>query len=215
MDDVPRELEKSFAGFPRSYPDGMDDTDVDAIAYSPAGFIWDNVLAHGKTFRNYGEWMMSRANWRNTQRHKDKVAWTNFWNDYAHGSNSTRLESRVAIESLRPYSNTNTVGWDLNVPDQMRAAEFIKELRRYETNGGFPNFIYVFLPNDHTGGTDSKLPTPGAMVADNDLAFGKIVEAVSHSRFWPETCIIAIEDDPQDGWDHVSGYRTTCYVVSP
>lgn len=203
------------ADFPRSYPGGKTRDDNDALAWASSGFIWDNVLAHGKTFRNYGEWMMSRANWRHPARHKDKVAWTNFWNDYAHGSNSTRLESRVAIESMRAHSNTNTVGWDLNVPDQMRAAEFIKELRRYETNGGFPNFIYVFLPNDHTGGTDSKLPTPGAMVADNDLAFGRIVEAVSRSRFWPETCIFAIEDDPQDGWDHVSGYRTTCYVVSP
>ena len=58
-------------------------------------------------------------------------------------------------------------------------------------------------------------PTPAAYVADNDLAFGRIVDAVSHSRFWPETCIFAIEDDPQDGWDHVSGYRTTCYVASP
>jgi YVTN family beta-propeller protein len=200
--------------FPRSYPNGKTRDDPDALAWASSGFIWDNVLAHGKTFRNYGEWMMSRAGWR-TGGHKDKVAWTNFWNDYAHGSNSTRLESRVAIESMRAYSNTNTVGWDLNVPDQMRAAEFIKELRNFETNGGLPDFIYLFLPNDHTGGTDPKLPTPGAQVADNDLAFGKIVEAISHSQFWPETCLIAIEDDPQDGWDHVNGYRTTCYVVSP
>jgi YVTN family beta-propeller protein len=200
--------------FPRSYPGGKTRDDNDALAWASSGFIWDNVLAHGKTFRNYGEWMFSRAGWQNP-RHKDKIAWTNFWNDYAYGSNQTRLESRVGIESLRPHSNTNTVGWDLNVPDQMRAAEFIRELRHFETNGGFPEFIYLFLPNDHTGGTDPKLPTPGAQVADNDLAFGKILEAISHSRFWPETCVFAIEDDPQDGWDHVSGYRTTCYVVSP
>ena len=200
--------------FPRSYPNGKTRDDPDALAWASSGFIWDNVLAHGKTFRNYGEWMMSRAGWRDRKR-RDKIGWTNFWNDFAYGSNSTRLESRVAIESMRAYSNTNTVGWDLNVPDQMRAAEFIKELKSFETNGGFPDFIYLFLPNDHTGGTDPKLPTPGAQVADNDLALGKIVEAISHSKFWPETCLIAIEDDPQDGWDHVSGYRTTCYVVSP
>jgi YVTN family beta-propeller protein len=200
--------------FPRSYPGGKTRGDEDALAGASSGFIWDNVLAHGKTFRNYGEWMMSRARWRD-QRRREAVAWTNFWNDFARGSNSTRLESRVAIESLRAYSNTNTVGWDLNVPDVMRAAEFIKELRRFETNGGFPNLLYLFLPNDHTAGTDSKYPTPGAMVADNDLAFGRVVEAVSHSRFWSNTVIFAIQDDPQDGWDHVSGYRTTCYVVSP
>lgn len=200
--------------FPRSYPNGKTRDDPDALAWASSGFIWDNVLAHGKTYRNYGEWMMSRARWRDGQR-KEKIGWTNFWHDFVHGGNQTRLESRVAIESMRPFSNTNTVGWDLNVPDQMRAAEFIKELRHYETNGGFPDFIYLFLPNDHTGGTDPKLPTPGAQVADNDLAFGKIVEALSHSRFWADTCLFAIEDDPQDGWDHVSGYRTTCYVVSP
>jgi len=200
--------------FPRSYTGGKNREDVDALAWASSGFIWDNVLAHGKTFRNYGAWMMSRAGWRDRRR-GGRPGWRDFWNDYVHGSNYTRLESRVGIESLRPYSNTNTVGWDLNVPDVMRAAEFIKELRYVETNGGFPEFIYLFLPNDHTGGTDSKYPTPGAMVADNDLAFGQIVEAISHSRFWPETVLFAIEDDPQDGWDHVSGYRTTCYVVSP
>ena len=75
--------------------------------------------------------------------------------------------------------------------------------------------MILFLPNDHTGGTSSHYPTPGAQVADNDLALGQILEAVSHSRFWPETCLFAIEDDPQSGWDHVSGYRTTCYVASP
>jgi hypothetical protein len=75
--------------------------------------------------------------------------------------------------------------------------------------------IILFLPNDHSGGARSDYPTPGAQVADNDLALGRVVEAVSHSRFWPETCLFAIEDDPQAGWDHVSAYRTTCYVVSP
>ena len=75
--------------------------------------------------------------------------------------------------------------------------------------------MIIFLPNDHTAGASASHATPGALMADNDLGFGLIVEAVSHSKFWPETCIFAIEDDPQNGWDHVSGYRTTCYVVSP
>jgi hypothetical protein len=202
------------ADFPRSYPGGKNREDSDALAWASSGFIWDNVLAHGKTFRNYGAWMMSRARWHDSRR-RAPVGWRDFWNDHAYGSNHTRLESRVGIETLRPHSHTNTVGWDLNVPDVMRAAEFIKELRHFETNGTLPDFIYLFLPNDHTGGTDSKYPTPGAMVADNDLAFGQVVEAISHSRFWPQTVLFAIEDDPQDGWDHVSGYRTTCYIVSP
>ena len=75
--------------------------------------------------------------------------------------------------------------------------------------------MVVWLPDDHTTGTRYGAPKPEAQVADNDLAFGQIVEAVSHSQYWSNTCIFAIEDDPQDGWDHVSGYRTTAYVISP
>jgi len=96
----------------------------------------------------------------------------------------------------------------------MRAAEFIRELRDFETNGGFPDLIILYLPNDHTGGDKTDYPVPGSQVADNDLALGKVVEALSHSRFWSDTCLFAIEDDPQAGWDHVSGYRTTCYIAS-
>src|SRR5258705_354470 len=106
-------------------------------------------------------------------------------------------------------------GWNMDVPDVFRAAQFIKDLREYERQGSLPNLIIICLPNNHTSGTKAHSPTPAAQVADNDLAFGQIVEALSGSRFWKETCIFAIEDDPQSGWDHVSGYRTTAYVVSP
>jgi hypothetical protein len=188
---------------------------MDALAWSSSGFIWDNALAHGKTFRNYGEWMISEANWIDKKGHKDKPKWQDFWNDYKTGTNLTRLASRPGIESLRKYSPTNVVGWDLNVPDVMRAAKFITALKQFETDGQLPDFVMLFLPGDHTGGTRGKTPTPGAQLADNDLAFGQVVEALTHSSFWPETCLLAIEDDPQAGWDHVSGYRTTCYVVSP
>jgi len=88
-------------------------------------------------------------------------------------------------------------------------------LREFELQGYLPNLIIICLPNNHTSGTKAHSPTPAAQVADNDLAFGQIIEALSHSRFWKETCIFAIEDDPQAGWDHVSGYRTTAFVVSP
>jgi len=96
-----------------------------------------------------------------------------------------------------------------------RAAQFIKELKEFERTGDFPNLAIICLPQDHTSGTAAGSPTPAAQVADNDLAFGQIVEALSHSRFWEQTCILAVEDDPQAGWDHVSGYRTTAYVISP
>src|SRR5690349_12820405 len=78
-----------------------------------------------------------------------------------------------------------------------------------------PRMVLICLPNDHTSGTSAGSPTPAACVADNDLAFGQIVEALSQSPFWKEMAIFGIEDDPQAGWDHVSGYRTTAYVISP
>ncbi len=98
---------------------------------------------------------------------------------------------------------------------QYRAAEFIKELKEFEKNDNFPNFIIMLLPNDHTSGTRPGMPTPQAAVADNDLALGQIVEAISASKFWKETCILVTEDDPQDGLDHVDGHRTVGMVISP
>ena len=119
------------------------------------------------------------------------------------------------VETLRPYIRVDRPSWGLDVPDQVRCAKFIEDLKRYEQAGTFPEFTIIWLPNDHTSGTKAGSPKPEAQVADNDLAFGKIVEAVSHSAFWKDTCIFGIEDDPQNGWDHVSGYRTTAYVISP
>ncbi|MBI4605995.1 MAG: phosphoesterase, partial [Planctomycetes bacterium] len=207
-------MEKSFAGFPRSYPDGMDDDDVDALAYAPSGFLWDNALAHGKTLRDYGEFAISTTAWKDRSR-KERPKFIDVYRDFMAGTGLIEIGSRPAIESLRPHLVANTVGWDMDVPDIFRAQRFIEELRRFEETGAFPDLVIICLPNDHTSGTKAGMPTPAAHVADNDLAFGRIVEAVSHSRFWKETCIIAIEDDPQDGWDHVSAYRTTAYVASP
>jgi hypothetical protein len=109
---------------------------------------------------------------------------------------------------------TNTASWDLDVPDVVRAGQFVKDLRQFEQAGNFPNFIILWLPSDHTSGTRFGSPTPAAQVADNDLAVGQVVDAVSHSRYWRDTCIFAVEDDPQSGADHLSGFRTTAYVAS-
>ncbi len=207
-------MEKSFAGFPRSYPDGMEDKDIDALAYSPQGFLWDNALAHGKSLRVYGEFAITRKSWKDPAR-KGDPKFLDHYREFLDGTDTINLRSEPAIESLRPYLATNTVGWDLAVPDVFRAAQFIKELKQFEQSGRFPDLVIVCLPNDHTSGTSEDAPTPGAQVADNDLALGRMVEALSHSRFWPQTCILAIEDDPQAGWDHLSGYRTTAYVISP
>jgi hypothetical protein len=103
----------------------------------------------------------------------------------------------------------------METPDQYRADVVLQELAEFEAKGEFPQLVFLCLPNDHTSGTKAGCPTPGACMADNDLAFGRIVEALSKSRFWPQMAIFGIEDDPQAGWDHRSGYRTTCYVASP
>lgn len=207
-------MEKSFAGFPRSYPDGMEEHDIDALAYAPTGFIWDNALAHGKTLHDYGEFTMGFSGWKDPS-NKKEAGFLDFYNDFINQTGLMNIGCVPAIESLRPYIMTNTIGWDLSVPDLFRAAQFIKELHQFEAAGKMPDLTIICLPNDHTSGTKAGLPTPAAQVADNDLAFGRIVEAISHGPFWKDTCIFAIEDDPQDGWDHVSGYRTTAYVISP
>jgi hypothetical protein len=103
----------------------------------------------------------------------------------------------------------------MRVPDQVRAKLFIEELADWEKRGSMPNLVYVFLPCDHTSGTRPNTPTPRAMVADNDLALGRIVEALSKSKFWPTTCIFAVEDDPQNGFDHVDAHRTVGLAISP
>ncbi len=207
-------MERSFAGFPRSYPDGMGDDEVDALGYSPAGFIWDNAIAHGKSLRDYGEFAITEKSWKDKTRN-GKLKFLDHYNDFVQGTDTINVSSRPAIESLRPYLVTNTVGWDMDVPDVFRAAQFMKDLRKFEQNGEFPNFTMICLPNDHTSGTKQGSPTPAAHVADNDLALAQIIESISKSRFWKETCIFVIEDDPQNGWDHVSAYRTVAFVVSP
>lgn len=203
-------LEKSFAGFPRSYPYYGDD----AMAYASSGFIWDNVLAHAKTLRIYGEFTRDSAEWKNSKK-RGSPDFLDCYHDFVNGTGLVETKSWATIESIKPYLCTNYVGFLLRVPDVYRAKRFIDELKEFERAGDFPNLTIMLLPSDHTSGTKHGSPTPSAKAADNDLAFGQIVEAVSHSKFWKDTCIFAIEDDPQAGFDHVSSYRTTAYVVSP
>jgi YVTN family beta-propeller protein len=207
-------MEKSFGGWPRSYPDGMGPDEADALAYAPTGFLWDNALRHGKTLRDYGEFTMADVRWADPKR-KGDIDWAASWREYNHPTGEILFGSVPAIESLRRHIAAKTVGWSMEVPDQFRARTFIQELGEFEKSGKFPDLTIICLPNDHTTGTKEGTPKPTSHAADNDLAFGRIVEAISRSRFWKETVIVAIEDDPQDGWDHVSGYRTTAYVISP
>jgi YVTN family beta-propeller protein len=203
-------LEKSFGGFERSYPYWGGDP----LAYAASGFLWDNALAHGLTFRDYGEFVRADIQ-------PASATWADIYADYL---NSTRkggappavsVRATTTLDSLRPHLCPSFIGFPGKVQDVYRAAEFIKELRQFEALGRLPNLIMMLLPNDHTVGTRPGYPTPSAMVADNDLALGRIVEAVSHSKFWPTTCIFVVEDDPQAGLDHVDGHRTVAFVISP
>ena len=197
-------IEKSFGGFVRSYPYDGDD----AMAYASSGFIWDYVLRAGLSFRNYGEFVQANIE------PKD-ASWTDIYNDYLNNTNKVSIRSSTELHTLEPYIAPTFVGFPGSVPDVYRAREFIKEFNEFEKNGEFPNFTIMLLPNDHTVGTREGFPTPRATVADNDLALGQIVEAVSKSRFWKETVIFVIQDDPQAGLDHVDGRRTVALCISP
>jgi YVTN family beta-propeller protein len=207
-------MEKSYAGFPRSYPAGGSKGNEDAMAYSPEGFIWDNVVAHGGSLRDFGEFTASHREWKDPAR-RGRPRFLDIYNNLIDRTDKVAIWSEPNIPSVQPFMESNTVGFDLNVPDIFRAAQFGKALKRFEAAGSFPNFVIIWLPNDHTSGTKPATPTPNAHVADNDLALGQIVDSLSHSPFWKDSSLFAIEDDPQAGWDHVSGYRTTAYVAGP
>jgi YVTN family beta-propeller protein len=197
-------LERAFGGFTRSYPVDGDD----ALAFASSGFLWDNALAHQKTFRNYGEFT------RTTYDPKG-ATWADVYQDYQAGTRRVKIRVEPNVASLKPHTHPGYPGFPLLTPDVYRARLFLDELKAYERKGELPNLLIVFLPCDHTVGTRPGSPTPRAMLADNDLALGRIVEAVTRSKFWPETCIFVVEDDPQFSFDHVDGHRSVALAVSP
>ncbi|MEI6197577.1 MAG: YncE family protein, partial [Verrucomicrobiota bacterium] len=154
-------VEREFAGWPRSYPSGGDENDRDALAYSPAGFIWTDALAHGKTIRDFGEFTRPKKHWQNPAR-KDKLTYLDCYRDFLNGSNAVVYACEPDIEALRPYIVPDWPSWDLGVPDVVRAAIFIEKLKQVEAAGTFPNLTIIWLPNDHTCGTKPGSPTPRA-----------------------------------------------------
>jgi YVTN family beta-propeller protein len=198
-------LEKAFGGFPRSYPDDG----RDSLAFSSTGFLWDNALAHQRTLRVYGEFVSEQSYVpRGT-------TWKDLYADHLNGTRKVPIKTKVNLPSLVPYTHPTYPYFPLVAPDAYRADLFLEDFREFEKKGELPNLLYMSLPCDHTEGTRSGFPTPRAMVADNDLALGRIVETVSKSKFWAETCIFVVEDDPQNGFDHVDGHRTVALVISP
>jgi len=123
-------------------------------------------------------------------------------------------------EVLRDHIDPHYPDFNVDYPDQLRADEFLNEFegfvaaRRQGRGTELPAFVLLYLPNDHTGGTRPGRPTPGASIADNDLALGRVVEAVSHSPYWDDTAILVLEDDAQNGVDHVDAHRSIAFVIS-
>jgi len=200
--NVTDHLEKSFGGFTRSYTWGDD-----PLTYSRTGFLWDAVLDRGLSFRNFGEMDYAEP--------VPPSGWAEIYKDYRSGARRIRFRQSIGIERLRRHSVRAYPGWNMSIPDVLRADVFLKELREAEKRGTWPRLTIVFLGTDHTSGTAPGYPTPRAQVADNDLALGRIVEGLSRSRFWKRTCVFVIEDDPQDGFDHLDGHRSLCLVASP
>jgi YVTN family beta-propeller protein len=163
---------------------------VDIPALKPDnGYLWDNAKKFGVSFRDYGEYI-------------------NYWESPTNGK---WVPDDPAIDNYDP----NYAGWDLSISDMTRYNEWEKEFKQFDKNGNLPQLEMVYLPNDHTAGTSPGSNTPQAMVAQNDLALGKLVDTVSHSQYWKDTAIFVVEDDAQAGPDHVDAHRTEALVISP
>jgi YVTN family beta-propeller protein len=159
----------------------------------PAGYIWSAAQQAGVTMRNYGYYVELR-----------KTADTN-------GEQITGVRDPI----LAPVTDPNYRGFDLDYPDIDRAKEFLSELDDFEKAGKMPQFMIMRMGNDHTNGAAAGKLSPLSLAADNDQGVGMVIEGLSKSRFWNETAVFVIEDDAQNGPDHVDSHRSPCWVVSP
>lgn len=201
-------LEHFYVGYSRTYPfEGSD-----AMSISTGGCIWDAALKKHKTFRDYGEFCCTDDAEFTPYRPKN---WYEAWEDRKNGTHKFTFIPHARVASLKPYVSPRNQYWPLIQSDQSRADEFIREYTEFSASDKVPNLMILGLPCDHTVGLDPGWPTPRAMEADNDLALGRVIDAVSHSAQWKSTCIFVIEDDAQAGPDHVDGHRTSFMVVSP
>jgi hypothetical protein len=192
---------QSLAGqYDRSY-----DTEDDALGHQASGTLWSGVEAAGKTVRDYGEFQQfltkpAAASWQNL--YCDALNM-----DTTGESTAYPMTSSSPIPSLNNVSDSLFPKFDTSVPDIYRYELWKQEFQK----SGPSNLNMFWLSSDHTGGPAS----PAAQVADNDLALGKIVETISHSKYWPQSAIFVVEDDSQAGSDHVDGHRAPIQVISP
>ena len=209
-------VERAFAGHPRGYAWNMSD----ALTLSPAGFFWQNGQRPLEV-RVFGEFCLP-ARWDPSRQNavditeRDLLSWSEYWRLYKENRWQDAVGCSCAgVPALRKILSPTYPVNETAIPDQIRAEEFLRELRVREETGQMPNVNILTLTADHTNGTRPGSPTPRAMVADNDLALGRIVEGISKSRFWPRSLILVVEDDAQDGVDHVDGHRTVGLVIGP
>ncbi|MEU9888711.1 bifunctional YncE family protein/alkaline phosphatase family protein [Sphaerisporangium sp. NPDC051011] len=198
--DNPEYTESSAGEYQRSY-----DTEDDALGHQRSGFLWTGAQAAGKTARNFGEFTQfltkpSGASWQKYYCDARNMAAT--------GQDTTlKSDTQSPIPSLNDITVHSYPKYDLQIPDIYRY-EIWK--RDFEANGP-ANLNMFWLSSDHTGGA----PNAVAQVADNDLAVGKIVDKISHSKWWKDSAIFVIEDDTQDGVEHVDGARGPVQIISP
>lgn len=160
-----------------------------AIATPAGGYLWDRAKAAGISYRSYGEFVSN--------------------------GKTPSDPGTIKAPALKGHFDPWFRSFDMEYPDVKRAARFVAELKRFEQEGEMPRLQIVRLPNDHTSGTSAGKLTPTAQVADNDQALGTVIEAISHSKFWPQTAVFVVEDDAQNGPDHVDAHRTVALVISP
>lgn len=182
--------------------------DANPMLFAPTDFLWDNARKHGVTVRAYGE----RGR---TVIDPPQASWTDIYQDWKNRTGKIRLQAVPLVLGLKDMYHPVYPGFNMRITDQLRADIFLEEFRKFEADGSLPRLVILLLPQNHTNGTAEGFPTPRATVADNDLALGRVVEAISRSRFWRESAIFVTEDDAQNGLDHVAGHRTVALVISP
>ena len=198
----------------RDYPSNGGDT----IAYQKVGHLWDVAVKQGVTFKNFGEYIEYNT-FQTPTGSMNEPQWIDFYNDsraFETGSEKQLYNfNTVASHSPLPNLIDNTVQnypqFDLGIPDQFRFDIWNEEFKKDVADGSVPQLEFMWISSDHTGGP----PTAQAMQADNDLALGRFVDAISHSSIWNSSAIFVEEDDAQNGVDHVDGHRSPGYIISP
>ncbi len=198
----------------RSYPS----EGVDALTYSLGGFLWEDAEAKGRSVSVFGEYAPAPSDSISSVRRQLLAEYRDSaLHDAAYFRNAARkrYDTHSDIPSLDKVLVREYPGWTQEVPDVVKADIFDEHVREWTAAGRMPDLVMVILPSDHTNGTSPGWSTPKASVADNDLALGHMVEALSHSPFWKSMAILVVEDDAQNGVDHIDGHRTVALAISP